>query len=118
MKNCSISSNNKHRCLNCHDEPTSTAPTSTSELSTLNILQFNCNGFLNKIDEILHHLTLNNIHIAAFQETKLSHRSKEPKLQNSVLHRIDSSSGNGGGLLIQLLLTKRRLTNGLRWFGG
>ena len=100
MKNCSISSNNKHRCLNCHDEPTSTAPTSTPAHSTLNILQFNCNGFLNKIDEILHHLTLNNIHIAAFQETKLSHRSKEPKLPNYVLHCLDHPSGNGGGLLL------------------
>lgn len=66
--------------------------------AVIKILQFNCNGITNKIDEIVKFMEDNDILLAAIQETKLTHRSKLTNIGQFSLVRKDRGSNKGGGL--------------------
>lgn len=68
------------------------------EPAALRILQFNCDGINNKIDEIVKYMTDNDILLAAIQETKLSSRSKLTNNGPFSIVRLDRASNKGKGL--------------------
>ena len=80
--------------------PPRPAPKAKSKAKTLNlkILQFNCNGIKNKIDELLTFMSTNDILIAAIQETKLTDKATSPKTPNFSFERKDRGKDKGGGL--------------------
>ena len=67
-------------------------------VSKFKLLQFNCNGLRNKIDEIIKWMIEKNIKIAAFQETKLNNNIQLNDLGNFTLIRKDRLTDSGGGL--------------------
>ncbi|KAI5753538.1 hypothetical protein M8J77_001119 [Diaphorina citri] len=77
-----------------------TPPQQSLTNANLKILQYNCNGLTNKIDEILHYMTQNNIQIGAIQETKLNPSSKFPNTHGhfSIIRHDRPNSERGGGL--------------------
>ena len=78
------------------------APTTTSKPKddTFNILQFNANGIGNKLSELERFLEKHNVKVAAIQESKLTSKSRNPRIQNFTTVRRDRPQGQGGGLLI------------------
>ena len=61
-----------------------------SDDSTFNVLQLNANGIGNKLTELEVVLERNTIKVAVIQESKLSHKSKNPCIQNyNTVCRID-----------------------------
>ena len=82
--------------------PTQPAPTTTSKPKddTFNILQFNANGIGNKLSELERFLEKHNVKVAAIQESKLTSKSRNPRIQNFTTVRRDRPQGQGGGLLI------------------
>uniref|UniRef100_A0A8D8X0Y9 Endonuclease/exonuclease/phosphatase domain-containing protein n=1 Tax=Cacopsylla melanoneura TaxID=428564 RepID=A0A8D8X0Y9_9HEMI len=63
----------------------------------LGILQFNCNGLRDKIHDIVHFMTNNNIKIAAIQESKLNQRI-DLTIPCFDIIRNDRDHDSGGGL--------------------
>ena len=85
-------------------------PPSSNKKFSLKILQFNCNGIRNKLDEIIQFLIANNIKIAALQETKLKPDHKLPDIPNFSVVRNDRQRNKGGGvafLIHESLIYKR-----------
>jgi hypothetical protein len=64
----------------------------------LKVLQFNINGIVGKLDELLHYMEKKNIKIGAIQETKLTGKSKKIKTPNYTFVRKDRGTNKGGGL--------------------
>lgn len=62
------------------------------------ILQFNCRGIQNKIDEILVYMKKNGISIAAIQETKLTSKSNFSSSQGDYIIIRQDRGNDGGGL--------------------
>ena len=96
MKNKTTNSNTTPCNTNFNNSNVSSQTTTMS--SSLNILQFNCNGLTRKIDEIIHFMTKNEIQIAAIQETKLSTSSKLLKRGEFTIIRQDRKRNKGGGI--------------------
>lgn len=67
-------------------------------ITDFKILQFNCNGLSQKLDEILQYIGSNNIFIAAVQETRLTERSNLSSRDNFTILRKDRGKNTGGGL--------------------
>ena len=57
-------------------------------------------GIGNKLTELEVVLERNKVKVAVIQESKLSHKFKNPCIQNYTTVRKDRSHGQGGGLLI------------------
>ena len=91
-----------HSPRNRHLPTRSPAPPTKqiSEDSMFNILQLNANGIGNKLTELEVVLERNKVKVAVIQESKLSHKSKNPCIQNYTTVRKDRSHGQRGGLLI------------------
>ncbi len=62
------------------------------------ILQYNINGIIGKIDELLHYMEYKKILIAAIQETKMTDKSKSINTPNYTFVRQDRGTDKGGGL--------------------
>ena len=77
--------------------PVST-PTPTNCLC---LMQWNANGISGNITELLTFLHINNVNIAAIQETKLTNKSKPLKAPGWAAVRLDRKENKGGGLLIK-----------------
>ena len=71
-----------------------------SDDNTFNVLQLNANGIGNKLTELEVVLERNKVKVAVIKESKLSHKSKNPCIQNYTTERKDRSHGQGGVLLI------------------
>ena len=71
-----------------------------SDDSTFNVLQLKANGIGNNLTELEVVLERNKVKVAVIQESKSSHKSKNPCIQNYTTVRKDRSHGQGGGLLI------------------
>lgn len=107
------------KCIECSpttpppSPPPSPSPSQQSETPTLNLLQFNINGLRNKIDELLHFLDKNKIHVAILQETKLTANSKTPATPGYSIIRQDREKNKGGGLafLISNKLSIKTINN-------
>ena len=76
------------------------APTTTSKPKDdmFNILQFNANGIGNKLSELECFLEKHNVKVAAIQESKLTAKSRNPRIQNFTTVRRDRPQGQGGGV--------------------
>ncbi|WP_333764851.1 reverse transcriptase domain-containing protein [Streptomyces sp. IBSBF 2390] len=70
----------------------------STDAPPLVILQLNCNGVRDKIQEIIHYMEQNNISIAAIQETKLSLNSRL-NVPDYTLVRKDRGERRGGGVM-------------------
>ena len=66
----------------------------------ITIMQWNCNGLQNKIQELENFLPTSKIDIADIQETKLTSKSKAPKVPDYTTIRQDRGTNKGGGLLL------------------
>ena len=77
------------------------SPTHTPTMSDklFNILQWKANGIGNKQTELSIFLEAHNVKVAAIQESKLTAKSRSPKIQNYTLVQQDRRQGPGGGLL-------------------
>ena len=64
----------------------------------LNDLQHNLQGIQNKAPELAAFLHSKNVHVAAFQETKLTEFSRAPSFSDYTFVRQDRTRGGGGGL--------------------
>ncbi|XP_046802955.1 uncharacterized protein LOC124418958 [Lucilia cuprina] len=64
----------------------------------ISILQFNCNGLQSKLPEITRFMQLNNIVVAAVQETKLTSNSSLHSCNGYNVLRKDRTRSNGGGI--------------------
>ena len=73
------------------------APTTTSKPKDGT---FNANGIGNKLSELERFLEKHNVKVAAIQESKLTSKSWNPRIQNFTTVRRDRPQGQGGGLLI------------------
>ena len=85
--------------------PPTQPPPATTTTSKLNILQFNANGIGNKLSELELFLEKHNVKVAAIQESKLTSKSRNPRIQNFTTVRRESRDrpqGQGGGLLISI----------------
>ena len=76
--------------------PVST-PTPTN---CLRRMQWNANGISGNITELLTFLHMNNVNIAAIQETKLTNKTKPLKTPGWAAVRLDRHKNKGGGLLM------------------
>ena len=91
-------------CNSCSTPPQipSLPPTSTPSLdqtsddSTFNVLQLNVNGISNK--GVVNGEQQSQVSV--IQESKLTSKSKNPRIQNYITVRKDRPHGHGGGLLI------------------
>ena len=63
-------------------------------------MQWNANGNIGKITELLTFLHSNNVNIAAIQETRLTNQTKSPKTPGWAAVRLDHHKNKGGGLLM------------------
>ena len=72
---------------------------STSTSPSLNILQFNCNGLLGRLEELKAFLFEHNIKVAVLQETKLSPTSRLSSIPGFSVLRKDRARNSGGGLV-------------------
>ena len=61
---------------------------------------FNANGIGNKLSELERFLEKHNVKVAAIQESKLTSKSRNPRIKNFTTVRRDRPQGQGGGLLI------------------
>lgn len=77
--------------------PPPSPPPSPHKPAPIKILQFNCNGLRDKLQEILNFMEQHNIQIAALQETKLSSRSNVSSPNHSLI-RADREKNKGGGI--------------------
>ena len=66
----------------------------------LRMMQWKANGISGRITELLTFLYINNVNIAAIQETKLTNKTKSPKTPGFVVVRLDRLMNKGGGLLM------------------
>ena len=78
--------------------PLNAPPATAPRRYNLKILQLNCNGIQNKLQQILDFLIKEDIKIAALQETKLSKQSTNPNTGCFTLVRRDREGKGGGGL--------------------
>lgn len=67
-------------------------------VAVLGLLQLNCNGIVKKFDDIVSYMQKHQLHIGAFQETKLSKTSDIPPISGFTLIREDRDTDSGGGL--------------------
>lgn len=86
------------RMIRYKQQPTAPINSALSSINVtpLKILQYNCNGLRDKLQEILHFMDSNNILIAALQETKLTARS-HISTPNHAIVRLDRDRGGIGG---------------------
>lgn len=66
----------------------------------LNVLLWNANSIIEKIDELYYLMTTKNIHIACICETFLKPHCKLSAHNDFIVHRIDRAAGRGGGVAI------------------
>ena len=76
-------------------------PDSTPKLiNCLRLMQWNANGIIGKITEMLTFLHSNNVNISAIQETKLTNKTKPMITTGLAGVRLDRHKNKGGGLLM------------------
>ena len=68
----------------------------------LRLMQWNANGIIRKITELLTFIHSNNVNIAAIQETKLTNKTKPLKTPGWAAVRLDRNNNKGGGLLMPI----------------
>ena len=66
----------------------------------LRLMQWNANGIIGEITELLTFLHSNNVNIAAIEENKLTNKSKPPRTPAWAAVRLDRQNNKGGGLLM------------------
>ncbi|RWS01070.1 Tcoingi protein-like protein, partial [Dinothrombium tinctorium] len=72
------------------------------KLPNLRIIQLNINGLNRKLPELTLLIKAHKPHIITLQETKLSTRTKTPRIPDYAAVRSDRPSNNGGGLIIYI----------------
>lgn len=72
-------------------------------IPSFKVLQFNCNGIIGKIDEILKFMNDNEIKLAAIQETKLNEKSQFPSIKSgyTILRKDRVDAGGGLAFIIE-----------------
>ena len=85
-------------CRRYRNEPwTVSTPTLNNGLR---LMQWNANGISGRINALLTYLHINNVNIAAIQESKLTNRNKPLITLGCAAVRLDRHKNKGGGLLM------------------
>jgi len=68
--------------------------------NAINLIYWNANGIVNKIDELYDYLQTNDIHIACISETFLKYNIRLKRHPDYIVHRLDRADRAKGGVAI------------------